>query len=73
MIRASPYTFDSNICSTFTLLYFVTLHMSRTRASGCFQFHGFVDFYFERFMDKATTIQSVLGVALYVAFHVMVR
>ena len=47
--------------------------MSRTRASGCFQFHGFMDFYFERFMDKATTLQSVLGVALYVVFQVMVR
>jgi len=32
-----------------------------------------MDFYFERFMDKATTLQSVLGVALYVVFQVMVR
>ena len=39
--------------------------MSRARASCCFQFLGF--------MDRATTLQSVLGVALYVAFHVMVR
>ena len=41
------------------------MDMSRARASCCFQFPGF--------MDKTTTLPSVLGVALYVAFHVMVR
>ena len=39
--------------------------MSRARASCCFQFLGF--------MDKSTTVQSILGVALPIAFHVMVR
>ena len=34
----------------------VVTDMSRGRASGCFQFLGF--------MDKATTLHSVLGVAL---------
>ena len=34
----------------------VVTDMSRARASGCFQFLGF--------MDKATTLHSVLGVAL---------
>ena len=43
----------------------VVMDMSRARASGCFQFLGF--------MDKATTRQSVLGVALQLTFHVMVR
>jgi len=37
----------------------------RGGASCCFQFLGFI--------YKVTTLQSVIGVALYVAFYVMVR